>query len=137
MSTGDTPRPPDGDWLGTPFLKFTREGKFVMQIGKSGPQTDSKDTTRLGRPANMTVDSAANEVYVADGYYNHRIIVFDSETGVFKRMWGAYSAAIEKHVGSKLSDTDALKLCGLLDRLGCSCGDVAAAAAVKEGVPAR
>ncbi len=41
-----------------------------------------------------------------------------------KKMWGSYSAAIEKHVGSKLSDTDALKLCGLLDRLGCSCGDV-------------
>jgi DNA-binding MarR family transcriptional regulator len=55
-----------------------------------------------------------------------------------KKMWGAYSAAIEKHVGSKLSDADALKLCGLLDRLGCSCGEVkAAAAAAKEGAPAR
>lgn len=72
------------------ILKFTRDGKFVMQIGKSGPQTDSMDTTRLGRPANMTVDAAANELYVADGYYNHRVIVFDSETGAFKRMWGAY-----------------------------------------------
>ncbi|WP_024577525.1 MULTISPECIES: hypothetical protein [unclassified Afipia] len=72
------------------ILKFTREGKFVMQIGRSGLQTNSSDTTRLGRPANMTVDIAANEVYVADGYYNHRIIVFDSETGAFKRMWGAY-----------------------------------------------
>ena len=41
-----------------------------------------------------------------------------------KKMWSAYSAAIEKHVGSKLSDADALKLCGLLDRLGCSCGEV-------------
>ena len=46
-----------------------------------------------------------------------------------KRMWGAYSAAIEKHVGSKLSDADAMKLCGLLDRLGCSCSDVKAATA--------
>jgi len=72
------------------ILKFTRDGKFVMQIGKSGPQTDSKDTARLGRPANMTVDAAAKELYVADGYYNHRVIVFDSETGAFKRMWGAY-----------------------------------------------
>ena len=54
-----------------------------------------------------------------------------------RKMWGAYSAAIEKHVGSKLSDVDALKLCGLLDRLGCSCGDVKAAAAAKEGAPAR
>jgi DNA-binding MarR family transcriptional regulator len=53
-----------------------------------------------------------------------------------KKMWSAYSAAIEKHVGSKLSDADAMKLCGLLDRLGCSCSDVKMAAA-RDGVPAR
>src|ERR1700742_3622434 len=41
-----------------------------------------------------------------------------------KKMWGAYSAAIEKHVGCKLSDADAVKLCGLLDRLGCSCAEM-------------
>jgi DNA-binding MarR family transcriptional regulator len=54
-----------------------------------------------------------------------------------KQMCGAYSAAIEKHVGSKLSDADASKLCSLLDRLGCSCGEVKAAVVAKEGVPAR
>jgi DNA-binding MarR family transcriptional regulator len=53
-----------------------------------------------------------------------------------KRMWSAYSAAIEKYVGSKLSDVDAAKLCGLLDRLGCSCGDNATLAA-RDGAPAR
>lgn len=73
-------------------LKFTKDGAFVMQIGKSGPQTNSQDTSRLGKPANMSVDTQANEIYIADGYYNHRVIVFDSETGAFKRMWGAYGA---------------------------------------------
>src|SRR6187431_1601827 len=53
-----------------------------------------------------------------------------------KKMWNAYSAAIVKHVGSKLSDADAMKLCGLLDRLGCSCSDVKAAAP-RDSVPAR
>ncbi len=72
------------------LLKFTRDGAFVMQIGKAGPQTDSRDTTRLGKPANVDFDMAANEVYVADGYYNHRVVVFDMDTGAFKRMWGAY-----------------------------------------------
>ena len=67
------------------ILKFTRDGKFVLQIGKQGPQTNSRDTSRLGRPANVTVDPEANEVYVADGYSNHRIIVFDADTGAFKR----------------------------------------------------
>ena len=53
-----------------------------------------------------------------------------------KKMWGAYSAAIEKHVGSKLSDADALKLCGLLDRLGCACSD-AQSPAIGEGASPR
>jgi hypothetical protein len=51
-------------------------------------------------------------------------------------MWGAYSAAIEKHVGSKLTDADAVKLCALLDRLGCSCGE-ASLPAPSEGASAR
>jgi len=71
-------------------LKFTRDGKFVMQIGKAGPVTNSNDTTRLGRPADMIVDAANNELYVADGYGNHRVIVFDAATGAYKRHWGAY-----------------------------------------------
>lgn len=54
-----------------------------------------------------------------------------------KRMWDAYSAAIETHVGSKLADADAVKLSALLDRLGCSCGDNAAPAAVEEGAVLR
>jgi DNA-binding MarR family transcriptional regulator len=53
-----------------------------------------------------------------------------------KKMWGAYSAAIEKHVGSKLSDADAVKLCSLLDRLGCSCSEAQSLAA-KEAAAAR
>src|SRR3978361_1587023 len=53
-----------------------------------------------------------------------------------KKMWGAYSAAIEKHVGSKLSDADALKLCGPLAARGCSC-DEAPALAARDGAPAR
>jgi DNA-binding beta-propeller fold protein YncE len=72
------------------ILKFTRDGRFVMQIGKVGPQTGSADTTRLGQAAGVEVDLAAREVYVADGYNNRRVIVFDSETGAYKRHWGAY-----------------------------------------------
>src|SRR5258708_3508313 len=53
-----------------------------------------------------------------------------------KKMWSAYSAAIEKHVGAKLSDADAIKLCGLLDRLGCSCGEAPLPVA-RDGAPAR
>ncbi len=71
-------------------LKFTQEGRFVLQIGRVGPQTNSADTTRLGKAAGVEVDVEANEVYVADGYQNRRVIVFDALTGAYKRHWGAY-----------------------------------------------
>src|SRR6202022_4775196 len=64
--------------------------KIVLQIGKSGQQTNSNDVTRLGRPADAEVDLETNEVYIADGYFNHRVIVFDANTGAYKRHWGAY-----------------------------------------------
>jgi NHL repeat len=72
------------------ILKFTRDGKFLLQIGRSGQGHGSNDTQNLGAPANMVVDEAARELYVADGYVNHRIIVFDADTGAYKRHWGAY-----------------------------------------------
>jgi DNA-binding beta-propeller fold protein YncE len=75
------------------ILKFTLEGKFVMQIGKIAPSKGSNDTTQLGKPAETAIDKDANEIYVADGYGNHRIIVFDATTGAYKRHWGAYGNA--------------------------------------------
>jgi hypothetical protein len=72
-------------------LKFTKDGHFLKQIGHpSADPADSSRTDILGRPAGIEVDSQAQEVYIADGYFNKRLIVFDSETGAFKRMWGAY-----------------------------------------------
>ena len=72
------------------LLKFTMDGKFVLQIGKPIEGADSNSTERLGSPADIAVDIAAHEVYAADGYTNRRVVVFDSETGAYKRHWGAY-----------------------------------------------
>ena len=72
------------------LLKFTMDGKFVLQIGKQGQGNDSNSTERLGSPADVAVDVAAKEVFAADGYANRRVVVFDSETGAYKRHWGAY-----------------------------------------------
>src|SRR5437016_8543598 len=74
----------------TMVLKFTQAGKFLMQIGKPGQSKGSNDVENLRRPAKIFVDKQANEVYVADGYGNHRVIVYDADTGKYKRHWGAY-----------------------------------------------
>src|SRR5688500_6474165 len=58
------------DPLDGQVLKFSRDGKFLMQIGKAGKSAGSNSRTQLGRPAHMDTDLAANEVYVADGYAN-------------------------------------------------------------------
>ncbi len=71
-------------------LKFTQDGRFVLQIGHPARGAASNDVTRLGRPADVAVDPVAHEVYIADGYANRRIIVFDADTGAYKRHWGAY-----------------------------------------------
>jgi DNA-binding beta-propeller fold protein YncE len=77
----------DGDGQ---ILKFTKDGKFLLQIGKGGVAADSANTEHMSRPAGITVHDKTNEVLVADGYGNRRVIVFDAETGAYKRHWGAY-----------------------------------------------
>jgi DNA-binding beta-propeller fold protein YncE len=72
------------------ILKFTRTGQFLMQIGKPYLSKGSNDTANLRLAAKVFVDPKTNEAYVSDGYGNHRVIVFDADTGAYKRHWGAY-----------------------------------------------
>jgi DNA-binding beta-propeller fold protein YncE len=80
------------------ILKFTNQGKFLLQIGKPSHSKGSNDTENLRLPAKIFVDEKRSEIYVSDGYGNHRVIVFDSESGKYKRHWGAY--------GNKPSDAN-------------------------------
>jgi DNA-binding beta-propeller fold protein YncE len=73
------------------LLKFRQDGTFVMQIGRSNQSKGNADTQNLHRPADVWVHPPTNELFVADGYGNHRVAVFDATTGAFKRMWGAFA----------------------------------------------
>jgi hypothetical protein len=79
------------------ILKFTKTGKFLLQIGHHAQSGGSNDTSNLGRPAALAVYPQTNEVFVADGYGNRRVVVYDAESGAYKRHWGAY--------GNKPDDT--------------------------------
>ena len=86
----------DNVWVGgngegdAQILKFTTKGRFLLQIGHKGQSKGSNDTQNLGQPAGMFVYPKTNELFVADGYGNRRVIVFDADTGAYKRHWGAY-----------------------------------------------
>ena len=94
----------DNVWIGgnggpdAQILKFTRHGRFLMQVGRSGASTGSNDPANFSRVAKIFVDAKENEAYISDGYGNKRVVVLDADTGEFKRYWGAY--------GNKPDDTD-------------------------------
>ena len=97
------------------ILKFTKDGKFLLQVGKKGARRKegaaagnqegqtagfvggSNDQVSFGRVAKIFVDQKENEAYIADGYLNKRVAVIDADTGKMKRFWGAY--------GNKPDDT--------------------------------
>jgi DNA-binding beta-propeller fold protein YncE len=83
-------------WLGgngakdAQILKFTQDGKFLLQSGHQGKNAGSNDPENFGRVAQIYVDPKTNEAFVADGYRNRRVAVLDADTGKIKRFWGAY-----------------------------------------------
>ncbi|MEQ9398796.1 MAG: hypothetical protein RJQ04_06465 [Longimicrobiales bacterium] len=86
----------DNIWIGgngardSHILKFTRDGRFLMQVGEAGLAANSQAEDHFGRVAKISFDDEANEAYVADGYGNKRVAVIDMDTGELKRYWGAY-----------------------------------------------
>jgi DNA-binding beta-propeller fold protein YncE len=89
----------DNVWIGgngardSHLLKFSRDGKFLMQVGRPLQAVNSASTEHFGRVAKIAFDPRANEAYVADGYGNKRVAVIDATTGRIKRFWGAYGKA--------------------------------------------
>jgi hypothetical protein len=89
-------------------LKFTKDGKFLLQVGKKGARASASAQAGVGEgpvagfaaaattrsasaaSAKIFVDQQANEAYIADGYLNKRVAVLDADTGKMKRWWGAY-----------------------------------------------
>jgi len=70
-------------------IKFSRDGKFLLQIGTPGKMDGPDSQTTLNKPSAIAYDAMANEVFVADTG-NRRIVVFDADSGKYKRHWFAY-----------------------------------------------
>jgi hypothetical protein len=84
------------------LLKFTADGKQLLRIGRKGDFAPADDPTMLGKPTDLYVDTQRHEVFVSDGYRNRRVIVFDSETGAFKRQWTAFGKPVDgAYIGAR------------------------------------
>jgi sugar lactone lactonase YvrE len=77
----------DGD---SAVLKLSPDGELLLRIGERGRPGGDDDTQLLDRATSCYHDVERREVFIADGYGNHRVIAFNSDTGEFTRMWGAY-----------------------------------------------
>jgi DNA-binding beta-propeller fold protein YncE len=86
------------------ILKFDQNGTFILQIGHKRQSKGNTDRNNLGGPAAVSVDQKTNEVFVADGFFNRRVIVFDGDTGAFKKMWGAFGSVPKDSPGPVVSD---------------------------------
>jgi DNA-binding beta-propeller fold protein YncE len=80
----------DSAHIDSQVLKFTHDGRFLMQLGKANQRTNSNSREHFGRVAKISFDVAANEAYLSDGYANKRVAVVDMDNGTIKRYWGAY-----------------------------------------------
>ena len=87
--------PKDNIWIGgngqgdSHVLKFTRDGRFLMQVGEPGQGVDSNSNTHFSRVTKVSFDQNGDEAFIGDGYGNKRVVVVDSDTGEFLRYWGA------------------------------------------------
>ena len=88
--------------------KYSHDGKLLLQIGTKG-LVDSSDGTLTGasmnsshssmfNPADEAIDPSNGDIYVADGYGNRRIVVFDRE-GHFLRQWGQQGTKAQSDAG--------------------------------------
>ena len=90
-----------GSAPGGTLVKFSPDGKFLRDFGNRGPiverqgmKQDNQSKILLLGVSSAALDEAANEIFIADGYLNRRVTVFDLTTGAFKRGWGAYGKPI-------------------------------------------
>jgi hypothetical protein len=88
---------------GDTLLQFTPDGKFLRDFGNRGPiverqgmKQDNQSKILMLGVSSAALDEDANEIYIADGYLNRRVDVFDLKTGAFKRGWGAYGKALSE-----------------------------------------
>ena len=93
-----------GTTPGDSIIKFSRDGKFLWDFGHRGPRIPADQVkqdnqqTAVFPPGigSFELDEAAREIFISDGFLNKRILVYDMDTGAFKRGWGGKGIALSE-----------------------------------------
>jgi DNA-binding beta-propeller fold protein YncE len=84
--------------LRTLLLQIGEKGRFDSSDGTITGTPTNSSRTLLNRPADIAVDPDNGDVYIADGYGNRRVAVFD-RLGTFLRQWGRQATTAEASAG--------------------------------------
>ena len=76
-----------GDRNGQILYKFTIDGKQLMSIGTKGVKGDDTSKTSFNRASDSYV-APNGDIFVTDGYENHRIVHFDKNGKLIKIIGG-------------------------------------------------
>jgi len=90
-----------GTDLGDSLVKFSGDGKILWDLGHRWPKgkefkQDNQQTELLPGIEDFDLDEDAHEIYITDGSRNKRVLVFDMDTGAFKRGWGGHGVPLSE-----------------------------------------
>jgi hypothetical protein len=91
-----------GTTPGDSIIKFTKDGKFLWDFGHRGPVVPASQVKQHNQQTAIfppgigafDFDEDAREIYIADGFLNKRVLVYDMDTGAFKRGWGGHGTPL-------------------------------------------
>jgi len=89
---------------GDSIVKFSSEGKLLWDFGHRGPKVPAEQVKQDNQQTatfppgigGFDLDEDAREIYINDGFLNKRILVYDMNTGAFKRGWGGHGVALSE-----------------------------------------
>lgn len=103
-----------GTTPGDSIIKFSKDGKFLWDFGHRGPKVPANQVKQNNQQTDIfppgigsfELDEDAREIFVSDGFLNKRILVYDWDTGAFKRGWGGHGIPLSEIDNDPTPDYD-------------------------------
>jgi DNA-binding beta-propeller fold protein YncE len=103
-----------GTTPGDTIAKYDSDGHFLSDFGHRGPKVPADQVKQNNQQTDIfppgigafDFDEDAHEIYISDGFLNKRILVYDMDTGMFKRGWGGHGIPLSEIDNDPTPDYD-------------------------------